>query len=153
MPAAGTVIGGQSTAASVTDTNVEIIGATTRLLRIQRVRVSQYTHKTSEQYLLQGQKMTTTGTGTAYTPQPKEPNNAPAFTAKVADSVEPTYTASTIFLQAAVNSLTGRDIYSPPGTETIIAPSASAGFGLAVVTPAGTTTATYTIETDVEEIG
>lgn len=153
MPSNGTVIGSQSTAASVTDTNVEIIGATTRLLGLLRHRVSQATHKTSEQLTMFAQKMTTTGTGTAYTPQSSEPNNAVAFSAKVADSVEPTYTASTIFQQAAVNSLTGRDIPIPPGREIWIAPSASAGVGFYVTTPSGTTTASYVTEVEMTELG
>lgn len=146
------VIGGQSTAASVTDTNVEVTAASTKLLRLTRLRSSQYTHKTSEQYLLAVQRVTTTGTGTAYTPLLKEPNSgAVGFSAEVASSVEPTYTASTVLIQASVNSLTGRDIILPPGQELYVAPSAL--LGVYVTTPAGTTTATYTQETEWEEIG
>lgn len=146
------VIGSQSTAASVTDTNVEVTAASTRLLLVNRHRVSQATHKTSEQYTVFGQRVTTSGTGTAYTPLLKEPGSgAVGFVAEVASSVEPTYTANTILLQAAVNSLTGRDIVYPPGQELYIAPSALLGFY--VTTPSGTTTASYVQEGEFTELG
>lgn len=146
------VIGSQSTAASTTDTNIEITAASTKLVRIVRMRSTQVTHKTSEQYQIFLQRVTTTGTGTAYTPLLKEPNSgAVGFSAEVASSVEPTYTASTILVQAAVNSLAGRDIVYPPGMEIYIAPSAL--MGMYVTTPSGTTTATYVFEMELEEIG
>jgi len=157
MAASGQVlIGSQSTAASITDTNLEIASGTASLIRVNRLRTSQSTHKTSEQYDLQVQRVTTTGTGTSTTPLIKEPSSAALGaarigTCKTADSVEPSYTASTVLVQAAVNSLTGRDIPYPPGAELYVVPSAI--LGAAVTTPSGTTTATYRIESEFEVLG
>lgn len=150
------LIGSQSTAASVTDTNLEIAAGSASLLGVTRLRTSQYTHKTSEQYLLQVQRITTTGTGTSTTPLLKEPQTAALGaarigTCKTADSVEPTYTASTVLVQAGVNALTGRDIVYPPGQELWISPSAI--LGVAVITPSGTTTATYYCESEFYALG
>ena len=149
MPSPMVLVGQQSTAASVTDTNLEIAAGTAALLGITRLRFSQSTHKTSEQYAVKCQRITTTGTGTATTPLITEPNTAALGAArigacKINDSVEPTYTASTLLLDASVNSLTGRDVIYPPGSELWVAPAAVVG--VAVITPAGTTTATYQCE-------
>lgn len=154
--AGNTLIGSQSTAASVTDTNLELAAGTAALIRVDRVRVSQDTHKTSEQYTLQGQRITTTGTGTSTTPQLDEPQSAALGSARIgtcktADSVEPSYTASTVNLQAKVNSLTGRDVVYPPGREFYISPSGL--YGVAVITPSGTTAATYVCESHFDVLG
>lgn len=156
MAAGNTLIGAASTAASITDTDLEIVAGTAALIEIDRIRVGQDTHKTSEQFTLQGQRITTTGTGTSTTPQLDEVQSAALGaarigTCKTVDTVEPTYTASTINLQAKVNSLTGRDIVYPPGSRFYISPSAL--YGVAVITPAGTTTATYTVESHFFVIG
>lgn len=154
--ASNTLIGSQSTAASITDTDLEIVAGSAALIQMTRLRVGQDTHKTSEQFTLQGQRVTTTGTGTSTVPQLDEPQaaalGAPRIgTCKTALSVEPTYAASTINMQAKVNSLTGRDVVFPPGQEFYISPSAL--YGVAVVTPAGTTTATYVVESKFNVIG
>ena len=150
------LIGSQSTAASVTDTNLELVAGSAALLRVTRLRLTQSTHKTSEQVDMQVQRITTTGTGTSTTPLIKEPSTAALGSARIgtcktADSVEPTYTASTVLVQAACNSLTGRDIVYPPGQELYVVPSAL--LGVAVVTPSGTTTASYRNEADFEVLG
>ena len=143
---------GQSQAASATETNIELTAAATRLVRIVRLAVSQSTHKTSEQYDVRGQRVTTTGTGTAYTPLLKEPNTgAVGVVVEINSSIEPTYTAATVYPNRAWNSLTGRDIVFPPGQELYIAPSAL--WGTYIVTPAGTTTMTPHQELEAEEIG
>ena len=154
--AGNSLIGSQSTAASITDTDLELAAGTAALLILTRLRVSQATHKTSEQYTLQAQRVTTTGTGTSTTPLLDEPQSAALGSARIgtcktADSVEPTYTASTVLVQAGVNSLTGRDIPFPPGTEQIVSPSAI--LGVAVVTPSGTTTASYVVESKFDVYG
>lgn len=157
MAGAGNIlIGSQSTAASVTDTNLELAAGTAALIALKRLRVSQDTHKTSEQYTLQVQRITTTGTGTSTTPLLEEPQSAALGSARIgtcktADSVEPSYTASTVLVQASVNSLTGRDIPFPPGSELYVSPSAI--LGVAVVTPSGTTTATYKCESQFNVLG
>src|SRR5438874_1618323 len=82
-------------AASSTKTIATITAGASQLVRIIRLRVTQDTHKTSEQYELYGQRASASGTGTAYTPVLKEPNaGAVNFTAKITHTVEPTYTAS-----------------------------------------------------------
>ena len=156
MPSSMTLVGSQSTAASLTDTDLEIAAGTAALLGVTRLRVSQSTHKTSEQYQIKAQRITTTGTGTSTTPLIKEPQTAALGaarigTCKTVDTVEPTYTASTILIQANVNSLTGRDIPFPPGQELWISPAAI--LGCAVITPAGTTTATYDFESEFYALG
>ena len=160
MSAKGTIVtnfvGAQSTAASTTDTNCEIIGTTTRLLRVVRCFIGQSTHKTSEQVAMKLERHTGTGTGTAYTPMLKEPNaGAAGYSAKINDTVEPTYAglATSVIFQKPANSLTGRDFVIPPGQEIYVAPSATNGVGLAVTTPAGTTAANYVNEIEIEEIG
>lgn len=159
MAGKGIYIQGTSNAvlgASATKTPIEVIGSTVRLLTITRVRVSQDTHKTSEQYEVHVTRMTTTGTGTAYTPMLKEPNaGASAATAKVADSVEPTYVAAATgdLATARWNSLTGKDIVYPMGSEFYVAPSASTGFGIQITTPASTTNFSPVAEYEGQEIG
>lgn len=143
---------GQSQAASATETNIEITAASTRLVRIVRIAVSQSTHKTSEQYDVRGQRVTTTGTGSAYTPLLKEPNSGAAgAVVEINSSVEPTYTASTVYPNRSWNSLTGRELFYPPGQELYIAPSAL--WATYIVTPAGTTTMTPHHEMECEELG
>lgn len=144
---------GQSQAASATETNIEVTAAATVLVRINRLAVSQSTHKTSEQYDVRGQRVTTTGTGTAYTEILKEPGDALAAgtVVEINSSVEPTYTANTVYPNRSWNSLTGRDIVFPPGQELYVAPSAL--WGSYIVTPSGTTTMTPHHEAEMEEIG
>lgn len=136
------VIAGQAQAASSTETNIELTAASTRLIKIDRIRVSQSTHKTSEQYQVQTQRVTTTGTGTAYTPLLDELNSGAAgFTVEVDSSVEPTYTASTVLQDDHWNSLTGKDLPEALfASELWVAPSAL--MGSKVITPSGTTTFT-----------
>lgn len=164
MAGKGYYLSGTSNAvvgASSNATEVEIIGTTTRIVNITRCRVGQVTHKTSEQYELHIRRMTTTGTGTAYTPMLKEPGaGAAAFTVKTADSVEPTYTGTTTnpdptgdVLSTRWNSLTGKDVVYPMGSELYIAPSASAGVGVEVFTPASTTNFSPVVEVEGLEIG
>jgi hypothetical protein len=142
---------GQSQAASGTETNIELTVSATTLVRITRLAVSQSTHKTSEQYDVRGQRVTTTGTGTAYTEIAKEPFNTSGVTVKINMSVEPTYTASTVYPNRSWNSLTGRDIVFPPGQELYVAPAAL--WATYIVTPSGTTTFTPHHELEGEELG
>jgi hypothetical protein len=138
--------------ASSTKTGIILTAAATRLLRICRIRVSQDTHKTSEQYAVAGQRASAAGTSSAYTPVLKEPNSgAVGFTAGITHTVEPTYTASTIFPNTKWNSLTGKDIPFPMGQELYVAPSAI--WGLYVTTPASTTNFAAQCEIEAEEIG
>lgn len=139
-------------AASTTKTELEQTAASNRMLILRRARISQDTHKTSEQYEVYLQRMTTTGTGTGGTVVLKETNaGAIGFTFKSADSVEPTYTASTILASYRWNSLTGKDIVLPTGHELYI--PVSALIGLYTTTPASTTSMSPQAEIEGDEIG
>lgn len=146
------VVAGQSQAASSTETNIEIAAGSADVISIDRHRISQDTHTTSEQYAFRTQRVTTTGTGTAYTALPKMAGDAgTGATVEINSSVEPTYTGTTFLQDTRWNSLTGRDIVYPPGRELFVAPSAL--IGMAVVTPAGTTTFTPAHEVEFTEFG
>lgn len=150
MPKGATIHAGQSSAASTTETNIEVTASSTRLARIDRIWTSQDTHKTSEQYTVKGQRCAT-GTGTAYTPVLDEVNSgAVGFAVEINSSVEPDYTTGTppITFQQSWNSLGGRDW---PGLNIWIAPSAV--YGIAEVTPSGATTHTPKQSAHVEEWG
>jgi hypothetical protein len=148
-------------AASSNITSVEMLGTTTRICAISRVRVGQRTHKTSEQYDLHVRRLSATGTGTAYTPMLKEPNaGAVGFPAKITMTIEGTYTGTTTnpdptgdIVTSRWNSLTGKDIAYPMGAEQYVAPSASAGLGFENFTPSGTTTFVANVEVEGVEIG
>lgn len=141
-----------SIAASTTKTGIILTNGAARLLRIIRMRVTQDTHKTSEQYEVYGQRSSNAQTSSAYTPVLKEPTaGAAGYTAGITSTVEPTYTASTIFPSPRWNSLTGKEINFPMGQELYIAVSAI--WGMYVTTPASTTTMTANCEMELEEIG
>lgn len=152
MPASFVIIAGQSQVASATETNIEITGGAAVITAIDRIRISQSTHTTSEQYQIFLQDVTTTGTGDAYTPEQKEPGSqASAATVEIDSSVEPTYAGSTFHMNTNWNSLTGRDIVYPPGREIFIAPSAL--MATYIVTPSGTTTFVPEHEVEITETG
>lgn len=139
-------------AASTTKTELEATAAANRMLVVRRGRISQDTHKTSEQYEVYFQRVTTTGTGTGGTVVLKEPNaGAIGFTFKGQDSVEPTYTASTIFASYRWNSLTGKDFVLPTGHEVYV--PVSALFAMYTTTPSGTTSMSPQAEVEGDEIG
>ena len=152
MPGRGyTERAGQSQAASATETNIDLDIGANILVQVDRIRVGQSTHTTSEQYQVKLQRTTAQGTGTAGSPEPDEPSNgAPASTDLVNDSAEPTYTGSE-YIQQAWNSLTGRDIVQPPGKEFYI--GGNQFVGSAVITPSGTTTFTPDHEIHFYELG
>lgn len=143
---------GGSTAASTTKTLLTLTASATQLVKINRVVVTQDTHKTSEQYEFFGQRASASGTGTAYTPLLKEPGaGATGVAAKITHTVEPTYTAATIFPNLRWNSLTGRERNWQKDQELYLAPSGI--WGLYVTTPSATTTMTPQGELEGEEVG
>lgn len=150
-----------SLAASSNLTSLEILGSTTRIVGINRVRTGQSTHKTSEQYNMAMRRATASGTGTAYTPMLKEPNaGALGAPMEITQTIEPTYTGTTTnpdptgdILTARWNSLTGKDVVYPMGAEQWIAPSATAGIGIETFTPSGTTAFVATVEAEGVELG
>jgi hypothetical protein len=153
MPKGFTVQGvSGSIAASSTKTMLTISTPSNQLVQIVRLRASQDTHKTSEQYEFYGQRASANGTGTAYTPVLKEPNaGAVNTTAKITHTVEPTYTASTIFPSPRFNSLQGKELPYPMGQELYV--SVSAHWGAYATTPSATTTMTANGELEAMEVG
>lgn len=150
-----------SLAASSNLTAIEILGSTTRLVNVGRIRVGQSTHKTSEQYEIHARRVTASGTGTAYVPMLKEPNaGALAAPVEITATIEPTYTGTTTnpdptgdIVTSRWNSLTGKDIVYPMGSEQWIAPAATTGLGLECFTPSGTTAFVGTVEVEGVEVG
>lgn len=147
-----TVAGGQSTAASATETAVRITAAADRMVLIRRVRVSQITHGTSEQYTLACKRASAAGSGgAAKTPVPiQAQQGASGATAESGPSTEPTYTGSELFV-VGWNSLTGRDIFFPEGSELVVPVSGIIGFY--VVAGAGLTTFVPSVEVEFAELG
>ena len=96
------------------------------------------------------QRTTTTGTSTAVTPIALDPSDpAATFTAGENHSGEPTYTASALLLQLALNQRATFRWVAAPGGEIVLPATASNGAALfaAVVTSAYV----VTVQTYVEE--
>lgn len=148
-----TAQGGQSTGASATETALVVTASSTRMVKITRIRVSQKTHKTSEQYELRVQRASAAGSGgSSITPSPKEVNGgASGATVSSGPTSEPTYTSNTIQVDVNWNSMVGKDIILTD--DQIIWVPVSGIIGFIVLTPSGTTTFTPTVEVDWEEIG
>lgn len=146
------VSGGQSVAASGTETQLVVTAPSNRLVRVHRVRVSQVTHNTSEQLSLAAKRASAAGSGgSAKTAEPLEANQgATATTVTSGPTSEPTYTGAEL-LDAAWNTLSGRDVYLPPGSEIAVPPSGILGFY--VVAPSGATTVTPVVELELSEEG
>ncbi len=137
---------------------LELIPSATKMLRTVRIRVSQFTHKTSEQYSLVFYRHTGTGTGTAYTAMLKEPNSgASGITgAKINLATAGSTATDSATVRLATfswNSLTGRDVVYPPGQEVYCAPSATTGQSITTLTPAGTTSMNPTVSWELDELG
>ncbi len=147
-----TVAGGQSTAASATETAVRITAPADRIVRIRRVRVSQVTHGTSEQYTLACKRASAAGSGgAAKTPVPIQPlQGAAGSTAESGPTTEPTYTGSELFI-LGWNSLQVRDVWFPEGSEIVLGPTNI--LGIYVVSGGGLTTFTPSVEVEFEELG
>ena len=147
-----TVAGGQSTAASATETALRLTGPANRIVQIRRIRVSQATHTTSEQYTLAVKRASAAGSGGgAKTPVPVQANGGAAgTTAESGPTTEPTYTGSEIII-VNWNSLVGRDLILPDGSEIVLPPSGI--IGIYVVSAGGATTFTPSVEIEFSEIG
>lgn len=117
--------GGQSCGANGNaETGICITGHAGRIAKILRLRVSQHTHGTSEQYQLVLQYASVAGTGGAnVAAAPVEPDQGAAgAVCHINPTAEPTYTADTEMVKTRWNSLTGKDIIFPLGQEPVIGP-------------------------------
>ena len=146
------VVGGQSQVASATETNHELAADAAGLTLINRIAVSQNTHDVSEQYIMEMQRVTTTGTGTTKVPELKEGGSQIAQGVYKTDmSAEPTYTGTVPHRTWDWNSLVGKVELWPQGEEFSIAPLAL--IGINIQTKSGTTTFIPNHSVEFTEIG
>jgi hypothetical protein len=123
-----------SQAQTAAKTLVEVASASDSVTLIERIWIKQTSFDTSENLGTKTQRITTTGTGTATTPEPLQAGDA-AFggTVKTNMTVEPTYTAGTEILEDGFNVLSGY-LWTPANDDEVItiSPSALAGVNLDV---------------------
>lgn len=123
-----------SQAQTAAKTLIEIASAADAVSLVERLSIKQTSFDTSENLGTKTQRVTTTGTGTATTPEPLETGTA-AFggTVKTDMSAEPTYTAGTEILEDGFNVLSGY-LWTPANDDEIItiSPSALVGMNLDV---------------------
>jgi hypothetical protein len=125
-------IGAQAQTAS--KTLMEVTAPSTSISVLERAYISQNSFDTSENLGCKIQRITTTGTGTTTTAVPFMAS-APAAggTQKTNDTIEPSYTASTVIVQQGFNVLSGF-LWTPANDDEVIviAPSGLLGIMLDV---------------------
>ena len=102
------------------DTLIELTAAATCVISLERAYISQSTQDTSENLSAKVQRITTTGTGSAFTIA-KMSNLAGtvASSAKTNITVESTYTANTVLVQQGFNVLNGW-LWTPASDDEVI---------------------------------
>lgn len=128
----GIAVGAQAQTAA--KTLIEVASPSTAITLLERAYISQNSFDTSENLGCKIQRITTTGTGTATTPVPFQASSpAAGGTQKTNDTVEPTYTASTVLVQQGFNVLSGF-LWTPANDDEVIvlAPSGLVGIMLDV---------------------
>lgn len=133
-----------SQAQTADKTLIEIASAADAITTVERLWISQTSFDTSENLGTKTQRITTTGTGTATTPEPLEVGTV-AFGGVVEtnSTVEPTYTAGTEILEQGFNVLSGY-LWTPANDDEIItlSPSALVGMNLDIA-PSGSMNFSY----------
>lgn len=123
-----------SQAQTTAKTLIEIASPADAVTLIERLWLKQTSFDTPENLGILLQRVTTTGTGTATTPEPLSVGD-PAYggTVKTNMTAEPTYTAGTEVLEDGFNVLSGYQ-WLPASTDELItiSPSALIGFSLDV---------------------
>jgi hypothetical protein len=123
-----------SQAQTAAKTLIEIAAPSDAVVLVERIWLKQTSFDTSENLGVKVQRITTTGTGTATTPEPLQVGSA-AFggTVETNSTIEPTYTASTEIIEDGFNVLSGY-LWTPANDDEIlvISPSALLGFSLDV---------------------
>lgn len=118
---------------------VELVTTTAIRPKVYEIMVSCSATPASQAALWQFKRHTGTGTGTGQTVNKMDPADPTALvTAKVNNTVEPTYTAGDIPWELAVNQQASFDWKANPGREIVLAASATAGGGLKTSTSTGT---------------
>lgn len=123
-------IGSQAQTAGLT--LVEIASAADSVTLVERLWIKQTSFDTSENLGVLVQRITTTGTGTATTPEPMQVGDA-AFggTVETNATIEPTYTAGTEIIEDGFNVLSGF-LWTPANDDEIIVLSPSTLVGMAL---------------------
>lgn len=123
-----------SQAQTAAKTLIEIAAPSDAVVLVERLWLKQTSFDTSENLGVKVQRITTTGTGTATTPEPLQVGSA-AFggTVETNSTIEPTYTAGTEIIEDGFNVLSGY-LWTPANDDEImvISPSALLGFSLDV---------------------
>ena len=119
-----------SQAQTTAKTLIEIASAADSVTLVERLWIKQTSFDTSENLGTKTQRITTTGTGTATTPEPYAAGDA-AFGGVVETNatIEPTYTAGTEILEDGFNVLSGY-LWTPANDDEVIVISPSALVGL-----------------------
>lgn len=123
-------IGGQAQTTALTI--MEIASAADSATYIERIWIGQSSFDTSENLACKVQRITTTGTGTATTPEPLQVGDA-AFGGVVEtnSTIEPTYTAGTELIEQGFNVLSGY-LWTPANDDEVILISPSALVGIMI---------------------
>lgn len=119
-----------SQAQTTAKTLMEIASAADSVTLIERISIKQTSFDTSENLGVKVQRITTTGTGTATTPEPLQAGDA-AFGGVVEtnSTAEPTYTSATEIIEDGFNVLSGF-LWTPANDDEVIALSPSALVGI-----------------------
>lgn len=112
-------IGGE--AHSTADTLIEIAAPSTGVVFIERIYISQSSKDASENLACKVERITTTGTGTATTPEPNFTSLAFPGTVKTNLTVEPTYSGD-VLLEQGFNILPGFLWMAGTDEEAIVIP-------------------------------
>jgi len=119
-----------SQAQTASKTLIEVASAADSVTLVERIWITQTSFDTSENLGSTTQRITTTGTGTATTPEPLQVGDS-AFGGVVETNatIEPSYTAGTEILQLGFNVLSGL-LWTPANDDEIITVSPSALVGI-----------------------
>lgn len=123
-----------SQAQTAAKTLIEIASPSDAVTLVERLYIFQTSFDTSENLGTKFQRITTTGTGTASVPEPKQVGDAAyGGTVETNSTIEPTYTAATELLECGFNVLSGF-LWTPANDDEVIAisPAALAGMNLDV---------------------
>ena len=121
-----------SQAQTAAKTLIEIASPSDAVTLVERIKVAQTSFDTSENLGVKVQRVTTTGTGTATTPEPLQVGSAAyGGTVETNSTVEPTYTAGTEIIEDGFNVLSGY-LWTPANDDEIIVISPSALLGISL---------------------
>ena len=147
-----TVAIGADNMAAAPLTMIEIAGPADAVTLVERLWAGQSSFDTSENVAVRVQRITTTGTGTATTPEPLQTGfGVYGGTVETAHSAEPTYTAGTEIIEQAFNVLSGF-LWTPANDDEVIVVSPSALVGM-VLDVAPTTGMDFHYGATIREIG